>query len=128
MIIRAQKLLLGPLVNLPPCFNVRWFFPASSLLGFQFDERERLCEEGVYRVHAHRKGDAVYSLLQSQGLQPKDCICVGDSEMDLSMHIPGLPTFPTTTVRTIKLCPLACYFGTGICVATRLFFGLPPQH
>ena len=57
--------------------------------GFVFDEEGFLTDEGVCRLHASGKGAIIDRLLEMNGFEAKDCVSVGDSEMDLSMMVAG---------------------------------------
>ena len=57
--------------------------------GFVFNEDDTLSDEGVCRLHATGKGEIIERLLEMNNLQPEGCVSLGDSEMDLSMHIEG---------------------------------------
>ena len=57
--------------------------------GFVFDDKGFLSDEGICRLHASGKGEIIHRLLDMQGFEAADCVSVGDSEMDLSMHVPG---------------------------------------
>jgi phosphoserine phosphatase len=57
--------------------------------GFVFDEEGYLTDEGVCRLHATGKGAIIDRLLGMQDFSPEGCVSVGDSEMDLSMHVAG---------------------------------------
>ena len=57
--------------------------------GFVFDEEGFLTDEGVCRLHASGKGAVIDRLLEMNGFEAKDCVSVGDSEMDLSMMVDG---------------------------------------
>ena len=57
--------------------------------GLTFADDGMMLDEGVVRVLAAGKGAAVEAVLRDSGLAACDCVCVGDSEMDLSMHVPG---------------------------------------
>ena len=57
--------------------------------GFVFDEEGFLTDEGVCRLHASGKGAVIHRLLEMNGFEAKDCVSVGDSEMDLSMMVDG---------------------------------------
>jgi HAD superfamily PSPase-like hydrolase len=57
--------------------------------GFVFDDDGWLTDEGVCRLHASGKGEVIQRLLAMHDLQPEGVVSVGDSEMDLSMHIEG---------------------------------------
>lgn len=57
--------------------------------GFVFNDDDSLSDEGVCRLHATGKGDVVHRLLQMNNLEVETCVSVGDSEMDLSMHVDG---------------------------------------
>ena len=57
--------------------------------GFVFNDDETLSDEGVCRLHATGKGEVISRLLKMNNLDAEGCVSVGDSEMDLSMHIEG---------------------------------------
>jgi phosphoserine phosphatase len=57
--------------------------------GFVFDEDGYLTNEGVCRLHASGKGEIIRKLLAMNGFDVTRCVSVGDSEMDLSMHVEG---------------------------------------
>ena len=57
--------------------------------GFVFDDSGFLTDEGVCRLHATGKGEVITKLLTMNGFEAADCVSVGDSEMDLSMHVEG---------------------------------------
>ena len=57
--------------------------------GFVFNDDDSLSDAGVCRLHATGKGDVVHRLLQMNNLEVETCVSVGDSEMDLSMHVDG---------------------------------------
>jgi HAD superfamily phosphoserine phosphatase-like hydrolase len=57
--------------------------------GFVFNDDDSLSDEGVCRLHATGKGDVIHRLLQMNNLDVETCVSVGDSEMDLSMHVVG---------------------------------------
>ena len=57
--------------------------------GLEFDEEGFLTQDGICRLHASNKGVIVEKVLNMHGFQSNECISVGDSEMDLSMHIDG---------------------------------------
>ncbi|MGB1233038.1 MAG: HAD family hydrolase [Poseidonia sp.] len=57
--------------------------------GFVFDDEGYLTDEGVCRLHASGKGAIISRLLEMNDLEAKDCVSVGDSEMDLSMMVEG---------------------------------------
>lgn len=57
--------------------------------GFVFDNEGYLTDEGVCRLHATGKGEVITRLLEMNGLTAEGCVSVGDSEMDLSMHVEG---------------------------------------
>jgi len=57
--------------------------------GFVFDDEGYLTDEGVCRLHATGKGAIIDRLLTMQGFSAQGCVSVGDSEMDLSMHVEG---------------------------------------
>ena len=57
--------------------------------GFEFGNDDSLSDEGICRLHAGGKGDIIKKLCQINGIDTSKIISVGDSEMDLSMHIEG---------------------------------------
>lgn len=57
--------------------------------GFVFNDDDSLSDEGVCRLHATGKGEVIHRLLEMNDLDVGDCVSVGDSEMDLSMHVDG---------------------------------------
>lgn len=57
--------------------------------GFVFNDDDSLSDEGVCRLHATGKGEVIHRLLQMNHLDVESCVSVGDSEMDLSMHVDG---------------------------------------
>jgi len=57
--------------------------------GFTFNDDDTLSDEGVCRLHATGKGDVILRLLEMNNLDAKNCVSVGDSEMDLSMQVEG---------------------------------------
>jgi HAD superfamily PSPase-like hydrolase len=57
--------------------------------GFVFNDDNTLSDEGVCRLHATGKGEIILRLLEMNNLEAEHCVSVGDSEMDLSMHIEG---------------------------------------
>ena len=57
--------------------------------GFIFNDDDSLSDEGVCRLPAVGKGEVIHRLLKMNGLDAENCVSVGDSEMDLSMHIDG---------------------------------------
>jgi len=57
--------------------------------GFEFDEEGFLTDDGVCRLHASGKGDVINRLMQMHGFTPEEVVSIGDSEMDLSMMVPG---------------------------------------
>ena len=57
--------------------------------GFVFDAHGYLTDEGICRLHASAKGEIISKLLTMQGFSAQDCVSVGDSEIDLSMHVPN---------------------------------------
>jgi phosphoserine phosphatase len=52
-----------------------------------FDDNGFLTDEGVCRLHATGKGEIIERMLEVQGFDAASCVSVGDSEMDLSMHV-----------------------------------------
>jgi len=57
--------------------------------GFVFDDDGWLTDAGVCRLHASGKGEVIERLLAMHDLEPAGVVSVGDSEMDLSMHVEG---------------------------------------
>ena len=57
--------------------------------GFEFDEDGFLTDDGICRLHASGKGDVINRLMDMHGFRPEEVVSVGDSEMDLSMMVPG---------------------------------------
>ena len=57
--------------------------------GFVFNDDDSLSDEGVCRLHATGKGEVIHRLLKMNHLDVGGCVSVGDSEMDLSMHVDG---------------------------------------
>ncbi|MED6338302.1 MAG: HAD family phosphatase [Candidatus Thermoplasmatota archaeon] len=57
--------------------------------GFKFNEDDTLSDEGICRLHASKKDIIIDKILNMQGFDAKDCVSVGDSEMDLSMQVEG---------------------------------------
>ena len=57
--------------------------------GFKFNEDDTLSDEGVCRLHATKKDVVIEKILNMHGFDAKDCVSVGDSEMDLSMQVEG---------------------------------------
>jgi len=57
--------------------------------GFKFNEDDTLSDEGICRLHATKKDLVIEKILNMQGFDAKDCVSVGDSEMDLSMQVEG---------------------------------------
>ena len=57
--------------------------------GFEFDDEDYLSDNGICRLHASGKGDVIERLIDMHGFDPQTVLSVGDSEMDLSMMIPG---------------------------------------
>ena len=57
--------------------------------GFLFNEDDTLSDDGICRLHATGKGEIIHRLLEMNNLDSENCVSVGDSEMDLSMHIEG---------------------------------------
>ena len=55
--------------------------------GFEFNEDDTLSDEGICRLHASKKDLIIQKILDMQGFDAKDCVSVGDSEMDLSMQV-----------------------------------------
>ena len=57
--------------------------------GFSYDDEGFLMDEGVCRVPAWNKGEMVEKLIRINGFDPSQVFSVGDSIMDISMHVPG---------------------------------------
>ncbi len=57
--------------------------------GFNFDEDGWLMDEGVVRVPSMEKYTSINKLLNILDIPPEKLVCVGDSSMDLSMHVEG---------------------------------------
>lgn len=57
--------------------------------GFEFDEDGFLSDDGICRLHASGKGDVINRLMQMHEFEAEEVVSVGDSEMDLSMMVPG---------------------------------------
>jgi len=57
--------------------------------GFSYDDEGFLKDEGVCRVPAWNKGEMIQKLIRIHGFDPSEVVSVGDSSMDLSMHVPG---------------------------------------
>ncbi len=57
--------------------------------GFAYDDEGYLMDDGVCRVPAWNKGEMVEKLIRIHGFNPSEVVSVGDSSMDLSMHVPG---------------------------------------
>ena len=57
--------------------------------GFKFNDDDTLSDEGICRLHASKKDVIIDKILNMQGFDAKDCVSVGDSEMDLSMQVEG---------------------------------------
>ena len=57
--------------------------------GFEFNDDDTLSDEGICRLHATKKDAVIERILSMQGFEAKDCVSVGDSEMDLSMQVEG---------------------------------------
>ena len=51
--------------------------------------KKAFSDEGVCRLHASGKGDVINRLMEMHGFKPEEVVSVGDSEMDLSMMVPG---------------------------------------
>ena len=57
--------------------------------GFQFDDDGWLLDEGIVRVPSMQKYTSIEKLLKILDCPPERLISVGDSSMDLSMHVEG---------------------------------------
>ena len=78
--------------------------------GFEFDEEGWLLEDGICRLRASGKGDPVQRFLTMNDLDPSGMIAVGDSGMDLSMHVDG---------STFGFCPTRAGFSIRRCWCAR---------
>ena len=57
--------------------------------GFEFGDDGLLLDEGILRVSAHKKASAVARVIEMYDLRAEEVACIGDSEVDLSMHVEG---------------------------------------
>jgi len=57
--------------------------------GFEFDDNGWLLDQGVVRVPSMAKDVSINKLIKMIDCPPERLVCVGDSSMDLSMHIEG---------------------------------------
>ena len=57
--------------------------------GFKFADDDSLMNEGICRLHAVGKGAIIEKLCEINNINSSEVVSVGDSEMDLSMHIEG---------------------------------------
>ena len=57
--------------------------------GFNFDEDGYLLDDGIVRVSGQGKGLVVDKLIKMNNFKPEEVLSVGDSDIDLSMHIKG---------------------------------------
>ena len=57
--------------------------------GFVFDDEGWLTDDGVCRLHASGRGEVIERLIAMHDLDRTTLVSVGDSEMDLSMHVQG---------------------------------------
>ncbi len=57
--------------------------------GFEFDEDGWLLDQGIVRVPSMAKDVSINKLIKMIDCPPERLVCVGDSSMDLSMHIEG---------------------------------------
>ena len=57
--------------------------------GFKFNEDDTLSDAGICRLPAPKKDVVIEKILNMHGFEAKDCVSVGDSEMDLSMQVEG---------------------------------------
>lgn len=55
--------------------------------GFNFDEEGYLLDEGVVRVSGQGKDKIVNRLIDMNNFKPNEVLSVGDSDIDLSMHV-----------------------------------------
>lgn len=65
--------------------------------GFHYDDEGHLADDGVVAVPAKDKGRIIRQEMVALECPPESVVSVGDSEMDLSMHLPG--------TRFIGFCP-----------------------
>ena len=57
--------------------------------GFNFDDEGWLMDEGIVRVPSMQKYTSIQKLLDILECPPERLVSVGDSSMDLSMHVEG---------------------------------------
>tara|TARA_B100001113_G_C21115574_1_gene625188 strand:+ start:2255 stop:2983 length:729 start_codon:yes stop_codon:yes gene_type:complete len=57
--------------------------------GFTFDENGFLMDEGIVRVSGQGKDIIVKKLIEMNNFEPSEVLCVGDSDIDLSMNVEG---------------------------------------
>ena len=57
--------------------------------GFEFDDKGYLLDEGIVRVSGQGKGKIVNRLIEMNNFQANEVLCVGDSDIDLSMNVKG---------------------------------------
>ena len=57
--------------------------------GFNFDDEGWLMDEGIVRVPSMEKYTSIQKLLDILDCPPERLVSVGDSSMDLSMHVEG---------------------------------------
>jgi len=57
--------------------------------GFKFDDEGYLLDEGIVRVSGQGKGIIVNKLIEMNKFKPEEVLCIGDSDIDLSMHVEG---------------------------------------
>lgn len=81
--------------------------------GFAFNDDDTLSDEGICRLHATGKGEIIHRLLEMNNLEARNCVSVGDSEMDLSMHVEGSRFFGFNPNRESSL---AAFESAGITV------------
>ena len=79
--------------------------------GFVFNDDDTLSDEGVCRLHATGKGEVIHRLLKMNNLEARNCVSIGDSEMDLSMYVEGSRFFGFNPNRESSL---AAFESAGI--------------
>ncbi|MBK00310.1 MAG: hypothetical protein CMB48_05050 [Euryarchaeota archaeon] len=57
--------------------------------GFNFDEEGYLLDDGIVRVSGQGKDKIVNKLIQMNDFAPNEVLCIGDSDIDLSMYVEG---------------------------------------
>ena len=67
--------------------------------GFEFDDDGWLGDEGIARVRGSDKGLIVSRLLEMNEFSGDESVCVGDSDIDLSMRVEGSEFIGFTPIR-----------------------------